>query len=100
MGGDGRGLPPAVCLITFVFGGWGLSIRYEEIATPTHNKTQTMQMTSLASCVCNIEPKYRCAYTSVLVILLLPVQFEKLNAEGGQLIAGTNFVSFLTPDIA
>ena len=69
-GGDGRGLPPAVCLITFVFGGWGLSIRYEEIATPTHNKTQTMQMTSLASCVCNIKPKYRCAYTSVLVFTM------------------------------
>ena len=79
-GGDGRGLPPAVCLITFVFGGWGLSIRYEEIATPTHNKTQTMQMTSLASCVCNIEPKYRCAYTSVLVIQKAVLDLEnKVN---------------------
>ena len=26
-------------------------------------------MDSLASCVCNIKPKYRCAYTSVLVTM-------------------------------
>ena len=34
------------------------------------NRTQRIQMASLASCVCNIKPKYRCAYTSVLVLEL------------------------------
>ena len=49
----------------------GLAISDEEIATSTHNKTQIIQMSSLASCVCNIKPKYKCAYTSVLVATIL-----------------------------
>ena len=52
------------------------------------NRTLSIQMASLASCVCNIKPKYRCAYTS-----------EGSNAECGQLITDMKLRSFLTPDL-